>query len=251
MHKSGGSQSSSSQNGSAIGFIKIGTHAGYITHIITYIISNCSRITRVVLWDAGFHFAYQVRAHVGRFRIDAASHAGKQGLRAGTHTEGQHGGGNHAEFGCRGVDVGRDKGIEKEIPERDVEQAEADNDQSHDRTAAESHAQSFVQGVTGSVGSTCRCVGRRFHTQKAGKSGEESSGEECYRYPRVLQVEAVGHDRKQHDECQKDQSHDFVLLFQVRHGTLAHMRGDFLHDRCAFTFFHHLAVEVPSQQQCQ
>ena len=64
-----------------------------------------------------------------------------------------------------------------------LEQAEADNDQPHDRAASESHAQSFVQGVTGSVGSTCRCVGSRFHAQKAGKSGEKTTGEEGYRYP--------------------------------------------------------------------
>ena len=182
-HECSGTQCGGGQDGTAIRLVQVGPHTGHVAHVVAHVVGYRGRVARVVLRDTGFHLAYQVRTHVSRFRVDAASHTGEQGLRAGSHAEGQHGGGNHAEFGCRGVDVGRDKGIQKEIPERDVEQAEADNDQPHDRAAAESYAQSFVQGVTGSVGCTCRCVGSRFHAQKAGKSGEKTTGEEGYRYP--------------------------------------------------------------------
>ena len=38
------------------------------------------------------------------------------------------------------------------------------------------------------IGSTSRCIGGRLHTQKAGKSGKESSGKESNRHPGVLHI---------------------------------------------------------------
>src|SRR5699024_2836576 len=83
----GDGQSAGRDSGAEIGFVQVGAHAGHVAHVVAHVIGNNSRVSRVILRDAGLHLAHQVGAHVGSLGEDAAAHTGKQ----------RHGGGTHAE----------------------------------------------------------------------------------------------------------------------------------------------------------
>ena len=151
----------------------------------------------------------------------------------------------------RGQCVRRNHGIQQQVPEGNVEQSESDHYQSHDRSATESDAQTAVQRGACGIGGTCGSIGSGLHAQESGKSGEESAGQEGYRYPMVLYIEAVGHDGEQDYQSEEDHPDDFVLLFQVRHGAFAYGGGNLHHLRSSFALFHHLAVEVPGKTEGQ
>jgi hypothetical protein len=58
-------------------------HARGVADIVAHVVSDHIGVARDILRDAGFHLAYQVRAHIGRFDTDATTHPGKEGDRAG------------------------------------------------------------------------------------------------------------------------------------------------------------------------
>jgi hypothetical protein len=68
-----------SEYGSNIRPEKVSAHTGYVAYVITYVIRNGGRVTRIILRDAGFHFTHQVSANVCSFGIDTATYTGKQG----------------------------------------------------------------------------------------------------------------------------------------------------------------------------
>ena len=67
-------------DGAGIGLVEVGAHAGHVTDIVAHIVGDDGRVARVILGDAGFNFADQVGADVGRFGEDAAAHTGEEGL---------------------------------------------------------------------------------------------------------------------------------------------------------------------------
>ena len=140
--------------------------------------------------------------------------------------------------------------IQQQIPERYIKQTKANHDQSHHRTAAESHSQSGIQRTAGCIGSTRRSVCSRLHAQKAGESGEESSGKESNRHPGVLHSETVCHNGEKDNQPQKYPAHNLVLLAKVRHSTFAHSSGNLNHLRRTLTLFHHLTMEIPGKTKC-
>ena len=62
-------------------------------------------------------------------------------------------------------------------------------------------------------------------------------------------MEAVGHDGEHDGQTHEHDTHNFVLLFQIRHSPLAHSGGNFHHLGSAFTFLQHLPVEIPGKEQ--
>ena len=60
-------------------FEQIGGHAGAVADVVTDVVGDDRRVARVVLGDAGLHFADQVGAHVGAFGEDATAEPGKDG----------------------------------------------------------------------------------------------------------------------------------------------------------------------------
>ncbi len=57
---------------------KVGAHAGYVAHVIAYVVGDGGGVARVIFGDAGFYFTYKVGAYVGSFGIDTAAYAGKK-----------------------------------------------------------------------------------------------------------------------------------------------------------------------------
>ena len=43
-----------------IGFEQVGTHTSNVTYVVTYVVGDNGRVTRVVFRDTSFNFTYQV-----------------------------------------------------------------------------------------------------------------------------------------------------------------------------------------------
>ena len=79
-HVSSRAQSGGSQNGTAVRFVKVRTHAGHVPNIIAHVIRNGGGVAGIVLRNAGLHLPHQVGSHIRRLGENAAAHTGKQRL---------------------------------------------------------------------------------------------------------------------------------------------------------------------------
>ncbi len=195
----------------------------------------------------GLDLADEIGADVGGLGVDPAADPGEQGLRRGAHAERDHRGRDDDEV--MPAVRQRVEMTEDDEPDRDVEQGQADDDQAHDRAAAESDPQAGVERVLGRVGRPRRGVRRGLHPEESGQAGEEPAGEEGHRDPWILDLEDEGHEGQQEDQADKDHGDDLVLLFEVRHGTLADVGGDPGHMFGALAFLLHLMVEEPGEKE--
>jgi hypothetical protein len=78
--KSSSSQGSSCKDCTAIRFIKVSAHTGYVTNVVANVVSDGSGVARIVFGNAGFSFTNEVSAYIGSLGEDAAANAGKQSL---------------------------------------------------------------------------------------------------------------------------------------------------------------------------
>ena len=114
--------------------------------------------------------------------------------------------------------------------------------------------QTGVQALTRRVSRTRRSIGRRLHAEEASQTREETAGQEREPHDTVLQVKIRhnGEDNSQHHEHNR---HHFVLLFEIGHRALAHMRGDGFHQVGALILAQHRAIEIVGkterQQRCR
>src|SRR3546814_3643797 len=60
-----------------IGFEKVSRHARTIADIVAHIIGDNGGITRIILWDPGFHLADQVSADISGLGKDTAAQTGE------------------------------------------------------------------------------------------------------------------------------------------------------------------------------
>ena len=140
--------------------------------------------------------------------------------------------------------------IQNNKPNGDVEQSKTYDGESHDGTRAESNLKTSIETLARSIGSTGRSVGSGLHAEESCKTREESSRKECKRNPRVLHVQAIGHEGKQSAEHHKDNAYDLVLLLQVGHCSVTHIECDLFHTWRTFVGCHHLAEENIRHTQC-
>src|SRR5690606_20067729 len=75
------------EDGANIRLVQVRAHAGHVADVVTHVVRDDRRIARVVLGNPGFHFADQVGTHVGRLRVNAAAHTGKEGDGARAQSE--------------------------------------------------------------------------------------------------------------------------------------------------------------------
>ena len=74
-----------------ISFIKVGGHAGAVAHIVTHVVGDNRRVSRVVFRDAGLNFTDQVGAHVSRLGVDPAGDTGEDAHEGAAETEADEG----------------------------------------------------------------------------------------------------------------------------------------------------------------
>ena len=112
-----------------IGFEQIRRHAGAIADVIAHVIGDNRGIARVILGNAGFHLAHQVRAHIGAFGENSPAQPRKD--RNQRPAEGK--GNQRIDHGAAGGLKTHGAGQEAEI-KRHAEKAEACDEQAGDGT---------------------------------------------------------------------------------------------------------------------
>ena len=80
-------QSQSGDDRAYIGLEQVSAHTGNVAYVIAYVISDSSRVTRIVFRDTGFNFTNKVSANVSSFGINTAANTGKQSDRACAQTK--------------------------------------------------------------------------------------------------------------------------------------------------------------------
>ena len=146
-------------DGADVGLEQVGAHSGHVAHVVAHVIGDYGGISRVVLGDARFNFADQVRAHVGGLGVDAAADPREEGD------------GGRAEAEARNVgDV-----LEDEIQDCNAKDAQADNSHAHNCAGIEGDPQGGIQprlrrGGGARVGADCNA-----HAQESGQRGGEAA----------------------------------------------------------------------------
>ena len=236
--KGRGAKSCRGENAAAIALVEVGAHAGHVTDVVTDIVGNGGRVARVVFGNVSLDFSDQISADISRLGVYAAADTCEECLCGSAHAKGEHRRGDGDESGMW-VDVAIET-VQNEKPHGDVEQAESYDDESHDSTGAKCDLQAFVQSFARRVGRTSTGVGGRLHAEESCKSTEETAREECKRYPRVLGIEAVGHDGEDDGQHDKHDEHHTILLSQIGHRTPTDVEGDFFHAWRSLVFLHHI-----------
>ena len=129
-----------------IGFEQVSAHAGHVTYVIAYVISDGGGVTRIVFRNAGFYFTNQVSAYVSSLRINTAAHTGKQCNGAGAQTK-----------ACNDIHV-RAIFAKHSKSQRYAGNTQANYAQAHDRTAGESDLQCLRHTMLRG----CRCTNIGF-----------------------------------------------------------------------------------------
>jgi hypothetical protein len=62
-------------SGDRVGLEQVGGHAGAVADVVADVVGDHGRVARVILRNAGFDLAHQVRADVGALGEDAAAEA--------------------------------------------------------------------------------------------------------------------------------------------------------------------------------
>ena len=159
-------QSQGGDNCAYIGFKQVGTHTGNVAYVIAYVISDSSRVTRIVFRDTGFNFTNKVSTNVSSFSINTAANTGKQCDRACAQTKT----GNNINVT-----------VKNKISYRQAGNAKAYNTQAHYSAAGESDFQSFAHAMTGSFSCTNVSFSSHVHAQITCADGEYSTADKAER----------------------------------------------------------------------
>ena len=143
-----------------------GGDTGNVAYVIAYVISDSSRVTRIVFRDTGFNFTNKVSTNVSSFSINTAANTGKQCDRACAQTKT----GNNINVT-----------VKNKISYRQAGNAKAYNAQAHYSAAGESDFQSFAHAMTGSFSCTNVSFSSHVHAQITCADGEYSTADKAER----------------------------------------------------------------------
>ena len=138
--------------------------------------------------------------------------------------------------------------LQEEIPDRDIQQAQAYHHKAHYAAGGESDSQARVQAFAGAVGGAAVGIGRDLHADKAGQGGEEASGQERNRH-KGGQEPGDGQDQQDNEHNREENSHAGILALQISVGAFPDSAGDFLHQVGALVSLHNSAGKEKSEQQ--
>ena len=207
-----------SQDGAGVGFEQVGTHAGYVAHVVAHVVGDGCGITGVIFGDARLDFTHEVGAHVGSLRVDAAAHTGEE----------RHGGSTGGEaFDHADVLVHEFERInaehEHDEPQRQAQKRERSHGKTHGETRFERDVQGLRHALLGRVGGTGVGARRHMHADVAGKSRKDAARNESDGgYRRKGNGHNDGYDHHEYDE-------QLVLAHQKRFCTLLDLQRDVVH----------------------
>ena len=142
-----------------------------------------------------------------------------------------------------------DEAVEDEIPDGDVEEAEADDRETHDSSGTERDLEAFVQALARALGGAAGGGGGGLHAHETAEAGEEAAGQKRDRDEGVLELQE-GQDGEDHEEHGEDDADAGILLAQIGHRAVAHIAGDLLHAFVAAgSAFHEDVAERSGQER--
>ena len=158
-------QSNSGDDSTYIGFEQVSAHACNVAYVIAYVISDGSRVTRVILRQTFFYFTYQVSANVSSFGIDTAANTSEQ-----------------CNGACAQTEAGNDINVaEQHVSSSNTNDTQTNYAQTHNSTAGESNFQSFRHAaMLSSCSSTNVSFGSNGHADVACTYGEYCTCNEAY-----------------------------------------------------------------------
>mmetsp|Transcript_21501 Transcript_21501/g.53111 ORF Transcript_21501/g.53111 Transcript_21501/m.53111 type:complete len:340 (-) Transcript_21501:366-1385(-) len=180
-------QDQGSNNGTHKGFKEIGSHSSNITNVVTNIVSNDCRIAWIVFGNVHFDLANQVSSNIGSLGVNSSSHTSKESNRRGSKSKGGKGIRRihqNIRLGCIIVSQSH-----KVVHERDTQQTETDDHESHDGTSGKGHLESSVKSSL--IGSLCGLdVGIRGndHAVPTSRSTEKGTHDKANRIPHAVQL---------------------------------------------------------------
>ena len=221
-------QGNSGNDCTNIGFEQVSAHTSNVAYVIAYVISDGSRVTRIVFRQTFFYFTYQVSANVSSLGVDTAANTSEQ----------CNGGSTQGEAGYD-INVAKNH-----VSSSNTNDTQTNNAQTHYSTAGESNFQSFRHAVTCSFSSTNVSLGSNGHTNVTSANGEDCT---CYEAN-------SSHGRQEHSDNYSNNEYEygqsFIFSVQERHSALMDVTGDFLHALSACRSFADCAAEHQSNCQC-
>ena len=211
-----------------IGFEQVSTHTSNVAYVIAYVVSDGSRVTRIVFRDTSFYFTYQVSAYVSSFGVDTAANTSEQCDRRCTQTEAGY-----------NVNVAK-----QHVSYSNTGDAQANYAQAHYSAAGESDFQSFRHAMTSSFSSTNVSFGCNRHTNVACADGEDCACDEANSSQRREECSDYACNYS-NENCQV-----FVLTVQESHSAFVDIACNFLHTSVTSASFCDTAAEHQSECQC-
>ena len=157
---------------------QIGTHSSDITDVITDVIGNDGRVTRIILRNTGLDLSDEISTDISSLSVDTTTHTTEQG-NGGTSKSitGQSLEENLRDVGVVGVPGESASSVD---PDGEVENQETNGGQAetHDGTGAESSVESISPGDLAHGGSTSVGVDGNGHTNVTADNGSASTNDE-------------------------------------------------------------------------
>ena len=192
-----------------IGLEQVRAHAGHVADIVTDVIRDNRRVSRVILRDARLNLTDQVGTDIGCLRIDTAAHTGKQCDGRCTQAEAR-----------KHIHVAGDQ-----VDHADAQHAEACHAHTHDRTACECGGQGSIHTVLSRrIGGADIRLNRNGHAEIAGQRGEQGAEHKADGGHPVADSKA-----DEHKENSDKDDQNSVLREQEGVGTFTDGRSNLLH----------------------
>ncbi len=156
------------------GFEEVRRHAGAVPHVVADIVGDHRGIARVILGNARFHLADQVRADIGALGEDAAAKPREDRDERPAETE------THQRLDdIAGRRTGRRRTRHDRVVTRDAEQAQADDEEARDRAPTEGERQRFIQAHPGGLRGTHVGANRDIHSDISGRPRQDRTNREA------------------------------------------------------------------------
>ena len=240
-----GAQREGGKDRADIGLIQVSAHTGNVADVIANVVRDGRGVTRVVFRNTGFDFTDEVGADVSSLGVDTAADTGKQRHERSAHAIHDHDVGKHGGIGDLADVAQADK------PERNVQNAEADDREAHDRAGREGNVQAVVQALVCGVGRAGIGGSGDLHTDQAGEHRPDTTGQEGKRRHsgEHLALGSKGDDQQDDKYDCKHFCNSGILLFQVGVGTGADRRSDLDHLLVTLRALHNFALLQVGENQ--
>mmetsp|Transcript_8321 Transcript_8321/g.14096 ORF Transcript_8321/g.14096 Transcript_8321/m.14096 type:complete len:283 (+) Transcript_8321:1484-2332(+) len=217
---------------------KISSHTGNITHVVAHVVSNDSRVSRIILRDSLLNLSDKISTNISSLGVDTTSDTGEKGNRRSTKTKAsQRLGGPLVDNGVvrvhHGVHIvinvaGRAAHSHEAKEDRHSGKAKANHTETHDSTTRESNLKGFIETLLiGGMSGAAVGISSNNHTDPTGEGRKRSTSEEAKANADTITAILARRRQTEHDNENNKDSGDKasqVLVLSDQKG--ARTRGD-------------------------